>query len=265
MDSQQLAEASEFLRNSLRLKTFPVAVKFLKDKKDFPEKTRRPSVVMGKRIAICQAVSMARLYGWTVGLAKEDLVCVPAAIAFGFSEAPDSAAALGGLFCSGSYSQSEEVGRAEAATILRLKKGEYEGILLAPLQRAAFEPDTIAFYGNPAQLMRLVHAWTFRTGMRVPGHFGGKVECTEYLLAPFKTMSARLAIPGTGDRVFSMTQDDEIVFSIPGMSLMNLVKDLREAGKKVGASYPIPVYLNFEPEFPKFFKDLGKELGVFRD
>ena len=110
--------------------------------------------------------------------------------------------------------------------------------------------------------MRLVHAWTYREGQRVKGNFGGKVECTEYLLAPFKDQAPHIAIPGTGDRVFSMTQDDEMIFALPGKSLMALVQDLQEAGKKVGASYPVPVYLNFQPEFPKQFKEHGKELGI---
>ena len=164
MDSQNFMEAAEFIRNNLRLKTFPIAVRFLKHKKDFPEKTLQPSVGLGKKITICQAVSMARIYGWTVGLTKDDLICVPAAIAFGFSTSTDSASSLAKLFCSGSYSKSEEIGHTEAITIKRLEKDEYEAILLAPLQRATFEPDTIAFYGNPAQLMRLVHAWTYRDG-----------------------------------------------------------------------------------------------------
>jgi uncharacterized protein (DUF169 family) len=262
MDALQFVEATEFLRGTLRLRTTPVAVKFLKDRQEFPEKTRRPAAALGKRVALCQAVTMARLYGWTVGIAKEDLVCVPAAIAFGMSDAEDSAAALGKLFCGGSYSASEEIGQSEAETIFRLGKNEYQAVLLAPLARAAFEPDTVVVYGNPAQLMRLVHAWTYRTGKRVQGNFGGKVECTEYLLAPFRTGAARIAVPGTGDRVFSLTQDDEMVFSFPGTALPDLVGDLREAGKKVGASYPIPVFLNFQPEFPPLFKQMGKELGI---
>jgi len=262
MGAQNLVEVADYIRNSLRLKTFPVAVKFLKDKKDFPEKTRQPSVALGKKIAICQAVTMARVYGWTMGLTKDDIVCVPAAIAFGFSESTDSAASLGRLFCEGTYSMSEEVGRKEATSITRLQKDEYGAILLSPLHRANFEPDTVAFYGNPAQLMRMVQAWTYRQGQRVKGNFGGKIECTEYLLAPFKDMVPHIAIPGTGDRVFSMTQDDEIVFSLPGKYLTEIFQSLQEAGKKVGAQYPVPVYLNFQPEFPKQFKDLGKELGI---
>ena len=262
MEGQNFMEAVDFIRNNLRLKTFPVAVKFLKDKKEFPEKTRQPSTALGKRIAICQAVTMARVYGWTVGLTKDDIICVPAAIAFGFSTSMDSDDSLGKLFCEGSYSKSEDLGRKEAASIKRFEKDEYEAILLSPLQRATFEPDTVAFYGNPAQLMRLVHAWTYREGQRVQGNFGGKVECTEYLLAPFQDQAPHIAIPGTGDRVFSMTQDDEIVFSLPGKYLMEIVQALQEAGKKVGAQYPVPVYLNFQPEFPRQFKELGKELGI---
>ena len=82
-------EAADFIQNELRLKTFPLAIKFLKDKADFPGKTRQPSEVLGKRVAICQGVTMARRYGWTVGLTREDLICVPAMITFGFSGASD--------------------------------------------------------------------------------------------------------------------------------------------------------------------------------
>jgi uncharacterized protein (DUF169 family) len=78
MEQLNYQESAQFIREDLRLKTFPLAVKFLKDKADFPEKTRRPSAVLGKRITICQGVTMARNYGWTVGLSKEDLICVPA-------------------------------------------------------------------------------------------------------------------------------------------------------------------------------------------
>ena len=34
MGAQNLVEVADYIRNTLRLKTFPVAVKFLKDKKD---------------------------------------------------------------------------------------------------------------------------------------------------------------------------------------------------------------------------------------
>lgn len=255
-------EMSDVISERLRLRSFPVAVKFLKKGESFPDKTRRPSQMLKKRVAICQAVTMARLYGWVIGLTREDVICVPGSLAFGFSTMSDAAAGIARLFCEGAYSSGPEAGRREAESIQKLEKGEYEALVLAPLARADFEPDTVAIYGNPAQVMRLTQAYTCGSGERVAGNFGGKLECSEYLIAPFKLKAPRIAIPGMGDRVFSMTQDDELVFSLPGASLPQLVKGLTEAGARVGAQYPVPFYLNFEPEFPKAFKILGQEIGV---
>ncbi len=256
-------DAAEFIRNDLRLKTFPLAVKFLKDQADLPEKTRRPSVVLKKRVTICQGVTMARSYGWTVGLTRKDLICVPAMIAFGFSEAADQAETIGKLFCEVGYSKGEDVGVSEAKEMRRLKNHEFEAIVIAPLQKELFDPDTIVFYGNPAQVMRMVQAVTYHDGQRLPGSFGGKMECTEYLIGPLKTNSPRIVIPGMGDRIFSMTQDDEMVFSIPGKVLENLVEGLQTAGKKIGARYPVTFYQNFQPDFPQPYSTLGEELGLF--
>lgn len=255
-------DSADFIQNNLRLKTFPVAVKFLKDKSTFPEKTRQPSMVLGKRITICQGVTMARTYGWTVGLTKDDLICVPAMIAFGLSGAADPAETLGRLFCEVNFSKTEENGHKEAEEMVRLENTACEAIVLAPLQKGLFDPDTVAFFGNPAQVMRMVQGLVFEEGRRIPGNFGGKVECCEYLVAPYKTRSPRVAIPGMGDRIFSMTQDDEMVFSIPGILLENLVSGLKSAGKKIGARYPVTFYQNFQPEFPKPYQELGDTLGI---
>jgi hypothetical protein len=72
-----------------------------------------------------------------------------------------------------------------------------------------------------------------------------------------------VAIPGNGDRIFSMTQDEEMVLAFPRASLESLVEGLKQAGKKIGARYPITFYQNFQPEFPKIYKSTGQELGDF--
>ncbi len=108
----------------------------------------------------------------------------------------------------------------------------------------------------------MIRGWVYHEGRRVTGNFGGKVECTEYLIGPFKSSAARVAIPGYGDRIFSMTQDDEMVFSIPGEGIEPLIQGLQKAGKKIGARYPITFYQNFQPEFPKRNKEVGDEVGA---
>ncbi len=261
MNQNSLKEAAEFISNDLRLRTLPLATKFLSTA-SFPDRTRRPREALGKRITICQAVTMARVYGWMVGLTKEDLICVPAMIAFGFTGASEQKATIGKLFCEVSLAKDRDSALSEAESMSTIPSGEYQAVLLSPLAKAGFDPDTITIYGNPAQIMWLIQAWTYSSGQRVAGNFGGKVECTEYLIAPFESGAPRVAIPGNGDRIFSMTQDDEMVFALPASSLSALCDGLKSAGKQIGARYPVTFYQNFQPEFPKYYKALGKELGI---
>lgn len=263
MGEMSVKEMANFIRDDVRLRTFPVAVKFLKEKARFPEKTRQPSVVLGKRVTICQGVTMARIYGWTVGLSREDLLCVPAMIAFGFTDSADQTESLTRLFCEIDFSSTQEGARREMAAMHRFQNREFEALVLSLLAKDLYAPDVVVMFGNPAQMMRFIQAWTYVQGGRVAGSFGGKVECDEYLIAPFKTEAARVSIPGNGDRIFSGTQDDEMAFSIPGQGLGELVRGLVECGKKIGARYPVPPYMNYQPEFPKAHVTMGKELGIF--
>ncbi len=256
-------EAEEFLAKDLRLRTLPVAAKFLKDKGGFPEKTRQPSVAMKKRVTICMGVTMARVYGWTIGLTREDLICVPAMIMFGFTEAKDQSATLAGLFCEINFSSDREKALAEISSMTRIANREYQALLLTPLAKSPETPDTILLYGNPAQIMRLVQAYSYVSGERVAGHFGGKVECDEYLIAPFKTGKPRVAIPGMGDRIFSMTQDDEMVFALPGQDLETLLQGLKEAGNKIGARYPVTSIRAFNRNFPNIIRPWARNWDYF--
>jgi uncharacterized protein (DUF169 family) len=260
MDNAQNAEA---IYNQLRLRTVPIGVKFLDSKTELHEKAKRPATTLGKRITICQAVTMARVYQWSMGLAREDLICVPAMIAFGFTNAPDQKSILGKLFCNVTFQKNEDNALRETQVMSFLANKEFEAIALAPLHKAPFDPDVAVMYGNPAQIMRLIQAWSYQSGGRIEGTFGGKVECTEYLIAPMNSGNARVAIPGMGDRIFSTTQDDEMTFSLPARHLASLVEGLSGAGKKIGARYPITFYQNFQPEFPDIYKKTGKELGAF--
>ncbi len=263
MENVDYAQIAEAVREAARLKTLPLAVRFMKSREDFPEKTRRPSKDLGKRVTICQAVSMARIYGWTIGLTKEDLICVPAMIAFGFSGAENSGGTLGELFCAVGFHPEAGAAADEAESLCKFGNDEYPAILMGPLAKGLFEPDTVVFYGNPAQIIRLSQAVVHACGKRIAGSFGGKVECTEYLIAPFKTAAPRIAVPGLGDRIFSVTQDDEMVLSIPGDLLLPMFRSLNVVGKKVGLRYPVPSYLNYQPEFPPMYKEMAGKLGLF--
>ena len=262
MDLAQLADQSRFIHNDLRLKTFPVGVGFVKDTEGLPEKARRPSKAMGNRITICQAMTMARNYGWQMGLASEDVVCVLASLAFGFTGAEDARKEMVDSFFESQYKSSRDMTEMEVGQMCFLDRGEYEALVLSPLHKIGIAPDTVVLYGNPAQVSRMLQAATYDRGGKIEGLFGGKVECPEYLIRPFKTGQPRVVIPGPGDRIFSMTGDDEMIFAFPIDFLPSFVLGLKESGKKAGARYPITYYQNFEPRFPAHYEALAKRLCV---
>jgi uncharacterized protein (DUF169 family) len=255
-------EAARELKGALRLRTEPLGAAFLPDAASLPEKTRRPSQVLGKKVTICQGVTMARVYGWPVGLTPEDLICVPAMLAFGLAPEPEPGQELAKLFCEVGFHPEEGPALKEVEALTRFAPQEIEALYLAPLERLTRDPDVVVVYGNPAQLMRLIQGATFGLGERVQGDFGGKVECSSYLIGPFKTGQVRVIIPGMGDRIFSMTQDDELVVSFPTRLLEGILKGLAEAGKKIGARYPVTFYQNFQPEFPKAYQERAKKWGI---
>jgi uncharacterized protein (DUF169 family) len=256
-------KAAIYIRDEMRLKGFPIAVNYLKSPDDFPEKTRRPSIALKKRITICQAVTMARIYGWTVGLTKEDLICVPAMIAFGFSESKNPADNLVDLLCDIDLAKNPETAQKELSSMSISGNDSSQAILLAPLSKGIMEPDVIVMYGNLAQVMRMAQSLVYSRGLRISGNFGGKIECTEYLLAPYLEQKPKIAIPGNGDRIFSMTQDDELALSLPNSFLHDLCAGLEAAGRSIGARYPVTFYQNFQPKFPSQHMKLAKKINLF--
>jgi uncharacterized protein (DUF169 family) len=262
MNADPLASAAQFVYDNLRLKTFPVGVSFLKDQTAIPEKAKRPSVFLKKRVTICQVMTMARNYGWQMAVTQQDLVCPLAALAFGFSSSSSAVEDMAEAFLTSQYKSDGDKSLKETAQMCFLEKEALQALFISPLQKMAQPPDVVVLYGNPAQVSRLVQAATYDMEERIQGLFGGKVECPEYLIRPMVTGKPRVVLPGPGDRIFSMTGDDEMIFAFPYAFLDKLTEGLRESGKRVGARYPITFYQNFQPEFPRHYQELAKKLGL---
>ncbi len=80
---------------------------------------------------------MARVYGWPVGLGREDLICVPAMIAFGFTPASDQKAVMRKLLCNVTLSRDMDTAKIESDSMFVLDKAPDKGIYLAPLAKSA--------------------------------------------------------------------------------------------------------------------------------
>jgi uncharacterized protein (DUF169 family) len=74
------------IREFLRLRTLPLAIKFLEKTEDIQsiEKVRRPE----NNISWCQAVGLSRNLGWTIAVTEDDLVTPACAFKLGFGYMP---------------------------------------------------------------------------------------------------------------------------------------------------------------------------------
>jgi uncharacterized protein (DUF169 family) len=249
---------AEALNRLTRPLTFPIAVKLIKSVDEFPEKTRRPFKDMGFKTNVCVGMTMCRKYGWTVGMTADDNACPIAAYTYGWSEPePQSKKALTDFMVVMKYAANDNAARTslEGAEQVKLGKGQCAGVVFSPLERTRIEPDLVMMFCSPAQLMRLVHGATQETGVAVQSTFSGRAgTCTEGVLQTFKTGKPKVVLPGNGDRVWAMVQDDEIAFAIPSNWLDPIIRGL-EATHQTGVRYPIPVDVRHEPTFPGQLKD----------
>lgn len=241
----------------LRLSTFPLALKMLKSGESLPEKVRRPMKDWGKRIATCQAVSMARRYGWVLALGAEDMACPLGTLAMGFAPAVDYYRE--GTLAEGLYTKDKAAGARSEEAVDKFPLGLYQRVLVAPINRTAFEPDLFLVYGNSAQVLRLVQAALYHEGGKLASAFRGRADCSEIIVSTMTANQPQVILPCTGDRIFGQTQDHEMAFSFPAAGASRIMEGL-EATHRAGTRYPIPHYLQYEATFPPTYQELEKRL-----
>jgi uncharacterized protein (DUF169 family) len=251
-------DSASFVREieqHIRPATFPVAAKLFRPGEALPPKSKRPQRDLKIQIAVCQAIAMARRYGWTLALGAEDINCVLTKTAFGF--APLTEHYTQGHLACGMYVESLEAGaRTEAATE-RLPEGEYSHLVVGPAARADFAPDAIIIYGSPAQVMRLVTGALWKRGGALTSSFTGRVDCSDEIIRTALSGDFQVILPCYGDRVFGHTEDWEMAFSLPGSRMEELVEGLNGTHKG-GIRYPIPTFLRFTPQYPEHYYELEK-------
>jgi uncharacterized protein (DUF169 family) len=257
---QRWHQLGEKLRRFVNPATFPVAVRFVREDSEIPPSARRPLRDLHVRIAPCQGAAMARRYGWTVALGKEDAGCAIAANTYGWERLTDEEGAIR-FMTHMNYARDEEAARQALAAFRMLDFGEDLMVLYSPLERTKVEPDVVLVYVNPAQLMRLIHGGTYHTGKPVQSSFSGRASsCTEGVIGAYLDRALKVVVPGNGDRVWGGCQDHEMVMAVPAAGLSDLIEGLEKTHAQ-GIRYPIPTYLRYSPEvaFAVPLADIFKE------
>src|SRR5438067_3083975 len=128
--------ADRELQTYIRPQTFPVAIRMLKPGEPIPDRAKRPARDFKKLSMNCQVIDMARRYGWTIALTREDHICSLGIAALGF-EKPTHLHASGTL-CEGMYKETKEAGQRSEAASDSFGVGEYHTLMVSPQDRAIY-------------------------------------------------------------------------------------------------------------------------------
>jgi uncharacterized protein (DUF169 family) len=249
-----LNEVMEKLDRYVRCQTYPVAVKLCRSVEEIPMRTRMPGRDLSIKIPICQGMAMARRYGWVIALSKEDQSCPFGALTLGF--VPPKSAYLDGSFMESIFPGKKEAAAKTAQSLARLDHGMFKYLLLAPLHRAGFEPDLVVVYGNAAQVARLIQGTLRNRGGALVSSTVGGIACSNIIAKTIREDECQYVVAGAGDRYFALTQDDELIFTIPRSKIELTLKGLMEGHKSGDHRYPTPSFLRFEPLLPEHFYKL---------
>lgn len=253
-------ERYEFFNEYLRTATYPVAIKLSKDE-ELPPKVKNASEMYKYPVAVCQAITAARRLGRTTGFKVNDHACALSHIYFGFKENPDFAKKGTAVFPL--YTKDTEAGSRTNAAELHLDVDTFKTMIVAPLQKADFEPDIILIYGNAAQIVRCIQGELFNEGGKLESSFMGRCACGAYITYPYKTKKCNVVVPGGGERVFAMTGDDELAFAIPQDKIQNVIEGIKGTHDSGVARIPTPFFgITAQPKFPPSYKELAQYCGI---
>jgi len=228
------------LTSLLRLRTFPLAIKMVKSPDEFPEKARFPTKTTGEKALVCQAISQARIYGWTVALTPEECVICPGPVIFGWMELTDEKELASYWVEHLPFFENVPAALNFFSKVPRLNKGDYRGMVISPLEWTSIVPNLVMVHCNPAQIMRLIHACIYKEGEAPTGVQGAIIGTCQAIVDPVVSGQPKAVLPGVGDRVAGGLQDDEVIFSAPADRMDEIMDGLRVAPRSRGIRYPIP-------------------------
>lgn len=193
-----LKQVNDIFTQYLRPQTFPLGIRLCASESELPEKVRLPQRDLGVSISLCHAIALARRYGWVMAIDKTVSCYVPA-ISLGFVQ--PSADVLDGTFQEklGLWGMNKERAAAAIKEMHKFEYGKYKYAVIAPLDRASFEPHVVMLYSSPAQIWVLLSAYLNGNGkggldVRLTTGAG----CTTYITKAIQTDEGPVCPGGHG-------------------------------------------------------------------
>ncbi len=241
-------EMDQLLCSILKLDTLPVAVGLV------PRGERPLKEPLELKVNNCQLISLARHRGEYSSGVPDRMVCAIGAACVGLVATPEEF--THGTAALGKYAASAEAGREFFKNTF--KKGDssvpWSAIQFAPLRDARFTPSAVVVYGNPAQVMRLVHANAWTEGEATLGDTVAEAAVCSSIGLAMEKNRAVLGLPCAGDRRFGGTQNHEMVFTAPFRKMKEIIiPSLKEMFETSGSLYPVAPSVLCEAVMPEAY------------
>ncbi len=247
-------ELSKKLNEHLKLNTLPVGVKLFRTVEEMNNCVRRRP---NNPIALCQMIGQSRYIGRTLGGTMNELdACALGVAILGFVDYPKDI--LDGIRFKGLYHKDEEVSKKVFSETPRFKVGSYAGILTSPLHKCPVDPDLVIFFGNSAQMLRLIHGYVWSSGERLTFSSSGEAACADAIIPTMKTRKPSLTIPCNGARILSIVQDSELIMSVATESLNAIIEGMKSTHKG-GIHYPPTFQMTYVTPQPPVSHFIGSK------
>ena len=246
------------LLNMLVLRTYPIAIKMLKDESETPQGAMRPKKDLGEHYSTCQAFGIVRRRGTSLAMFIEDHWCFEPIIGYGLVEPPKE-------FLDGSGSDffvmDKKAAKERNNSIPILPHGKYAGMVMAPLHKANFVPDLTVIYCNATQLRHMLFAMMLKSGYRVTSTLDPIWSCVHSVTPSLITGECQVTVPDPGEFERGGVGDDEMMLSVPEGKMEELMNGVyhydkmgmgyRSFGREVKGDFQQP------PFYKKYFKQWG--------
>ncbi|HEX76312.1 MAG TPA: DUF169 domain-containing protein [Dehalococcoidia bacterium] len=225
-------DAARDLESLLRLRTFPLAIKFVAKKKELESISRTRQ--LDHPYTFCQIVSLSRTVGWTIVGTPESLL-TGCKHMLGLERAPRE---WRRMFL-GVWFENTEAADAQYDAFQTVPFRGHEAVVVAPLASEKFEPDITLIHGTPAQMHLLMCAFIYKNFERLRFFFLGESSCADTLAEAYNSGKPALSIPCYGQRRYGHVREDELEYAIPPDWIEKGLEGLRWLSSR-GIRYPIP-------------------------
>ena len=230
-------EWSDTLREVLGLRWHPVGIHLVKAGEPMPD-VPLPS----ERMRYCQSLMAARR-GKSFLMPANRHACPDGTSILGLTPMPEKLAS-GELYILFHKLDSVEAAKRMVHERPALEPRTVDATCVFPLDDAPTEAEVVAIIAKPEQMMWLSMATSYYTGHRHDFHASGyNAQCVETTLIPMTSKEINISFGCYGCRASTDVDDSMMMMGIPIELMPDVVKGLKELGKKAIPQSRDKIYL----------------------